>query len=49
LNISHLKGDENSLVDDVLSRDGAVLIAWQHEAIPAIVNRIVGNETACPQ
>ena len=28
---------------------GPVLIAWEHENIPAIVNAIVGNKTTCPQ
>jgi hypothetical protein len=26
-----------------------VLIAWEHEAIPAIANRILGDMTRCPQ
>jgi hypothetical protein len=47
--LSHAKGDEDALVADALSRDGTVLIAWEHEAIPAIANRILGNATTCPQ
>jgi hypothetical protein len=47
--LSHPKGDEDALVADVLSRNGTVLIAWEHEAIPAIANRILGNDTTCPQ
>jgi hypothetical protein len=49
LNLTHLKGEEGALAADVLARSGHVLIAWEHEAIPAIVNRIVGNSTTCPQ
>jgi hypothetical protein len=26
-----------------------VLIAWQHEASPAIANQILGNDTTAPQ
>ena len=49
LNTKHLKGDETKLAKDVLTVEGPVLIAWEHEHIPAIVNAIVGNETTCPQ
>jgi hypothetical protein len=47
--LSHAKGDEDALVADALSRDGTVLIAWEHEAIPGIADQIVGNKTTCPQ
>ena len=47
--ISHPKGDEDGLVQDALSRDGVVLISWEHEAIPGIANRILGDTTSCPQ
>jgi len=49
LDLSHPKGDEDALVADALARDGVVLIAWQHEAIPGIANQILGNTTTCPQ
>jgi hypothetical protein len=49
LDLTHPKGGEDDLVNDVLTRDGTVLIAWEHEAIPGIANRIVGNKTTCPQ
>jgi hypothetical protein len=48
-NLSYAKGDENDLAAAVLRSSGVVLIAWQHEAIPAIVNQIVGNSSTCPQ
>lgn len=48
-NVGHLKGDEQALSDDARTKNGAALIAWQHEAIPEIVNLIVGNTTTCPQ
>ena len=43
------KGEEQALVRDALSRDGVVLICWQHEDIPTIGNLIVGNDTTVPQ
>jgi hypothetical protein len=49
LNVDYLKGDEKALADEVVTKDRPVLIAWQHEVIPEIVNRIVGNSTICPQ
>ena len=49
LKTSHFKGEEIALADDALNQDGPVLICWQHEGIPLIVNRIVGNTTTCPQ
>jgi hypothetical protein len=47
--LSHPKGDEAALVTDAAAANGPVLIAWEHEAIPDIVNRILGNSTTCPQ
>ena len=45
----HLKGEEQALVADALSRPGTVLICWQHEDIPKIGNLILGNSTTVPQ
>jgi hypothetical protein len=47
--LSYAKGDENDLASAVLQTSGVVLVAWQHEVIPAIVNQIVGNAGTCPQ
>jgi hypothetical protein len=47
--LRHSKGDEAALVTDALAQDGPLLIAWEHEAIPDIANRILGNTTTCPQ
>jgi hypothetical protein len=33
----YLKDDHQLLIDDVLSRDGVVLIAWEHKQIPALI------------
>jgi hypothetical protein len=37
------RGDEDALVRDVLNDTTAVLISWQHEGIPAIAARIMGE------
>jgi hypothetical protein len=49
LALDHAKGDEAALATDAVAADGPVLIAWEHEAVPDIANRILGNATACPQ
>jgi hypothetical protein len=36
-------------VKDVLSKDGGVLIAWEHHAILDIANLILGNDKSCLQ
>ena len=43
------KGEEAALAAAAVKEATPVLIAWEHEAIPDIVNRIVGNTTTCPQ
>ena len=43
------KGEEPAMIRDALSRDGVILICWQHEDIPTIGNLIVGNDTTVPQ
>jgi len=42
-------GQESELVADVLGRAGVVLIAWEHDRIPRIVNAILQNDAAAPQ
>ena len=49
LELDYTKGEETSLVPAAISADGPVLIAWEHEAIPAIGNLILGSKKACPQ
>ncbi|HEY6044080.1 MAG TPA: hypothetical protein VIU43_04190 [Nitrosospira sp.] len=49
LDLSHTKGEEDPLVADALSKNGSILIAWEHEAIPAIANQITGDSKTCPQ
>jgi hypothetical protein len=47
--LDYAKGDENRLADAAIAADGPVLISWEHEGIPYIANRIVGDSTTCPQ
>ena len=49
IDLSHAKGEENALIADAIARPGTVLIAWEHEAIPAIANQIAGASMIYPQ
>jgi hypothetical protein len=49
LDLRFAKGGEVDLVKAALGAAGPVLIAWEHEAIPAIANLILGDNTTCPQ
>jgi hypothetical protein len=49
LDLKFPKGDETDLAKAAAAATGPVLIAWEHEDIPAIVNAIAGNNTTCPQ
>jgi hypothetical protein len=49
LDVRFPKGDERDLARAAIEAKGPVLIAWEHEVIPEIVNTIVGNKKTCPQ
>lgn len=49
LDLRYRKGDEAELAKCAVAAAGPVLIAWEHENIPDIVNGIVGNKSTCPQ
>ena len=49
LSLGHLKDDLQGLAAAAIAAPGPVLIAWEHQNVPAIVNLIVGNDTTCPQ
>jgi hypothetical protein len=49
LDLRFPKDDEAGLVKAAIAAKGPVLIAWEHEDIPTIVNGIVDNNTTCPQ
>jgi hypothetical protein len=40
------EGSEQNLVTKAIASNGAVLIAWHHEKIPAIANLILQNQSA---
>jgi hypothetical protein len=42
------RGEEKKLVKDVLSRNGVVLIAWEHKEILEITSLILGNTKGFP-
>jgi hypothetical protein len=46
---SFLKGRETEVAADAAGRDGVVLIAWEHDGIPAIANQLLGNDTTAAQ
>jgi hypothetical protein len=37
------------MVTEAVASTGVVLVAWQHQDIPAIGNAILGNDTTVPQ
>lgn len=43
------KGQEVELADYVMGLDGVVLISWEHNNLPLIANRIMGNSSTVPQ
>jgi hypothetical protein len=49
LSADRLKDDLQGLAQDAVKAAGPVLIAWEHQNIPSIVNLITGNTTTCPQ
>jgi hypothetical protein len=49
VNLDHKEGEEDKLVEAVTATSGVVLIAWEHNAIPDIAARIVGNRHKCPR
>jgi hypothetical protein len=49
LDLRFPKGDEADLAKAAMAATGPVLIAWEHDAIPAIVNAITSNDKTCPQ
>jgi hypothetical protein len=49
LDLRFAKDDLAGLAAAAPAAAGPVLIAWEHESIPAIVNAIAGNDATCPQ
>ena len=43
------KGKEAKMAKTAMACDGAVLIAWEHDAIHLIANEIMGDTTSVPQ
>ncbi len=49
VNTDHAKGDEAALLQAATTIGGTVLIAWEHEAIPAIAELLLGGNQGVPQ
>jgi hypothetical protein len=49
LDLRFAKNDEARLVESAIAANRHVLIAWEHEGIPDIANRILGSNTISPQ
>ena len=45
---SHLKDGLQPLIDDVMSRNGTILVAWEHQVIPSLIG-FLPNPPAVPQ
>jgi hypothetical protein len=43
------RGGEDKLVADMLTRQGTVLICWQHEQIPLIAGLLLGKDAGFPK
>jgi hypothetical protein len=48
LNLNFVKGEEQQVAAAAMACAGVVLIAWQHEDIPAIANAILGRTGIVP-
>ena len=49
INFNHPKDEPKEMLEEVFLCAGVVLICWQHEFIPEIANKILGNKTTAPQ
>ena len=48
INLSFARFEYESMIREVVSRKGVVLICWQREYIPAIAQEILGEEKIAP-
>lgn len=49
VNTNFPKADYEEMLEEVFLCRGAVLVSWQHEFIPKMANRILGDKTTAPQ
>jgi hypothetical protein len=48
LNVNFVEGEEEQVAAAAIACEGVVLIAWQHENIPAIADAILGKTSVVP-
>ena len=49
INSNYQKDEAKEMLEEVFLCAGVVLICWQHEFLPEIANKILGNKTTAPQ
>ena len=49
VNTNFSKFESEEMLDEAFLCSGVVLVCWQHELIPKIANRILGDKTTAPQ
>lgn len=49
INSNYSKLEAKEMLEEVFLCAGVVLICWQHEFLPEIANKILGNKTTAPQ
>ena len=49
INCNFTRAETAEMLADALACGGVVLISWQHEFLPQIANRLLGDETTAPQ
>ena len=49
INANYPKLESEKMLEEAFLCSGVVLICWQHELLPKIANKILGNKTVAPQ
>lgn len=48
INVSYIKGEEATLVNEIMTRTGVVLVAWEHGKICDIADAIIDGKGSLP-
>jgi len=49
INADFMPGEEEALARHARSCDGAVLICWRHQHLPAVAQHLLSDQTTAPQ